>query len=93
MLSNGDTNTPAENPETEVTIHPAGSVAEWSIATVLKTVDSQGSVSSNLTASAKYSINKRLLGAFLLPILLFHLKLRIRPIKVHTGPPGLRSDD
>ena len=30
-----------------------GSVAELSIGTVLKTVDSQGSVSSNLTASAK----------------------------------------
>jgi hypothetical protein len=29
-----------------------GSVAEWSIATVLKTVGPQGPVSSNLTASA-----------------------------------------
>ena len=30
-----------------------GSVVEWSMALVLKTSDSQGSVSSNLTASAK----------------------------------------
>ena len=31
----------------------SGSVAEWSIAPVLKTGDPQGSVSSNLTASAR----------------------------------------
>ena len=36
-----------------VTICLQGSVAEWSIAPVLKTGDSKGSVSSNLTASAK----------------------------------------
>jgi hypothetical protein len=48
-----------------VTIHTQGSVAEWSIAPVLKTGDSKGSVSSNLTASAKYSIYKRPWGAFL----------------------------
>jgi hypothetical protein len=30
-------------------------VAEWSIAPVLKTGGSKGSVSSNLTASAKYN--------------------------------------
>ena len=35
------------------TIPPQGSVAEWSIAPVLKTGDSKGSVSSNLTASAR----------------------------------------
>ena len=35
------------------TIQGDGSVAEWSIAPVLKTGDPQGSVSSNLTASAK----------------------------------------
>jgi hypothetical protein len=40
-------------PQNEVTILPAGSVAEWSIAPVLKTGGSKGSVSSNLTASAK----------------------------------------
>ncbi|SCC95186.1 hypothetical protein THIX_70215 [Thiomonas sp. X19] len=34
-----------------------GSVAEWSIAPVLKTGDSKGSVSSNLTASANKSIS------------------------------------
>jgi hypothetical protein len=36
-------------------------VAEWSIAPVLKTGDSKGSVSSNLTASAKYNASQ---GAF-----------------------------
>ena len=41
-----------------------GRVAEWSIAPVLKTGDSQGSVSSNLTASARQPINKPLTGLF-----------------------------
>jgi hypothetical protein len=34
-----------------------GSVAEWSMALVLKTKDPKGSVSSNLTASANHSEN------------------------------------
>ncbi len=39
-----------------------GSVAEWSIAPVLKTGGSQGSVSSNLTASAKKALFMGLSG-------------------------------
>ena len=35
---------------------PAGRVAEWSIATVLKTVEPRGSVGSNPTPSARKSI-------------------------------------
>ena len=53
--------------ENEVTIPPAGSVAEWSIAPVLKTGGSKGSVSSNLTASASYNPKQLVcLGFFLL---------------------------
>jgi hypothetical protein len=43
-----------------------GRVAEWSIAPVLKTGVSKGTVSSNLTSSAIDQTNKRLKGAFLL---------------------------
>jgi hypothetical protein len=39
-------------------------VAEWSIAPVLKTGGSKGSVSSNLTASANASFKKPLTGLF-----------------------------
>ena len=40
------------DPVATISASTEGSVAEWSIATVLKTVGSQGPVSSNLTASA-----------------------------------------
>ena len=38
--------------EGQLQFQPVGEVAEWSIATVLKTVDPQGSVGSNPTLSA-----------------------------------------
>ena len=41
-----------------------GSVAEWSIAPVLKTGDLKRSVSSNLTASAKHPAKRPSRGAF-----------------------------
>ncbi len=44
---------------------PHGGVAEWSIALVLKTRVSQGTVSSNLTSSAAANINPRHAGFYL----------------------------
>ncbi len=50
-----------------------GRVAEWSIASVLKTDDGQPSVSSNLTSSAKFLKKRKALnensGLFLLAFL------------------------
>jgi hypothetical protein len=91
MLSNNHANGPDENPQTKVTIHPAGSVAEWSIATVLKTVDSQGSVSSNLTASAKSLIKSAFQALFSLPDTTPRKKLRRLDTRVidQLGNPAI----
>ena len=60
-----------------------GSVAEWSIAPVLKTGNPQGFVSSNLTASAK--IKKRLEGAFFISLCVDDLELHANANGVLAG--------
>ncbi len=44
--------------QSQLQFRSIGEVAEWSIATVLKTVDPQGSVGSNPTLSATQSATK-----------------------------------
>ena len=66
-----------------------GSVAEWSIAPVLKTGGPKGSVSSNLTASASYPPKLfRQLGRFLLGFEKWALagKGRLEPSPPHPRP-------
>ena len=58
-----------------------GEVAEWPNAAVLKTVASQGAVSSNLTLSARFFI--RAIAILLLIIVYLVQKVLSWPDKVH----------
>ena len=70
-----------------------GSVAEWSIALVLKTSKPQGFVSSNLTASAKIKPQVTcLLGVFLFSASVYTVNLEMRSLRTAVIGPLLTQN-